>query len=338
MSILIGSSNIDGSGSAANLIDLGGTELEYSDLTSEFLNVDGNKEKHYAIVLNSGVQWNDPGVKEIYIDEYLDYDRTYISGFVDVFIKYPETDGIEETDLSIGVCKRGYIDTTALGNSNDEIRVSMESNSGDWSNLLEVFTGDGNDEVEIRMPTNFDDDDPTNKYIIDVSATYSEFNVNLGSGNDVFSYRNSAMTHFNDSVSRYVDGGDGTDIIYISKSIYDLNFSNFEAIISNPYYDNLEIAISEQQLANNGVSNIGTIVNDISISIIDDYTSITVESLSTNQENYISSVISELENTVYHDNNTYSFDENLDNYYAVTITYQDSSYTLLTNEINEDWL
>ncbi|SDI05499.1 hypothetical protein SAMN04488136_1511, partial [Vibrio xiamenensis] len=65
---------------------------------------------------------------------------------------------------------------------------------------------------------------------------------------------------------------------------------------------------------------LGFILDDVSAQFSDDYTSIEVADLSQAQSNYLSE----------HDLDSSEFA-------AVTVTYGDESYTLLTNEVSDAW-
>ncbi len=136
---------------------------------------------------------------------------------------------------------------------------------------------------------------------LDDSSKWTEFTVDLGMGDDLFQY--SLAEAASSSQVRYVDGGEGLDTINLYRDTADLDFSNIEYITNMSDEDVITLTISEEQLAENESLR----VHDILLEFSDDYDSITAT-------------------------------EAYNDYYTVTVTYDDASYTITTNVLDSDWL
>ncbi len=368
MEVIVGTTNTDGSGSAANLTADNGTEITSDMLTEK--RTESHEEGSYYFTYSEGyytddfyvqqvtgsnrfssgefnpltivntAEWNADGLKEVLVSGSGATLDVRVENFVDVAIYlhtdeegdsdyrqvYEDEDG-EDIDypgvddyITVLYAKRGVIDTTTLGDEDgegteyiDNIMIYPKSNGSSWSNLFEVTTGNGDDEVcfiGIYDDTDYDGDGVDDGYFmtrsgdeveLDDSSKWTEFTVDLGMGDDLFQY--SLAEAASSSQVRYVDGGEGLDTINLYRDTADLDFSNIEYITNTSDEDVITLTISEEQLAEN--ENLG--VHDILLEFSDDYDSITAT-------------------------------ETSNNHYTVTVTYDDASYTISTNVLDSDWL
>ncbi len=163
------------------------------------------------------------------------------------------------------------------------------------------------------------------------NSQWSEFDVELGGGEDIFYYQiNKAATS---NQLRDVDGGDGIDslILYNSDDSYyfdnnDLTVSHFEVIAANTVNHNYTFTLNEELLQDNNDNELGLIVAGLNIEFSDQYDSLSVDTLTDTQEAYLEA---NLPSSYRH--------ANLDDYYAVTVTYDDQTYTLITTNISSFW-
>ena len=331
--VVFGETNTDGTGSAANLGEYNGEIIGLLDwqfdsiayfLHDNFVyegeHVFGsihNVDLTFALDIVNNAEWNQGGLKEISItDGQLQNDGEFsqinISGFVDVHI---DTSAMSEwlpdyevLNISVYEAKRGTIDVTGISNDVD-IEITPYSNGEGWSNTFSVATGEGNDNVSFDAFINPD-------RIAAGTSRWTEFDVKLGDGDDTFYY---ALTDAElADTERLVEGGEGFDTLKLSSDTDDLSFSDFELITSTSN-SGVSLSISSDLLAAN-TNELGFILDDVSAQFSDDYTSIEVADLSQAQSNYLSE----------HDLDSSEFA-------AVTVSYGDDSYTLLTNEVSDAW-
>ncbi len=344
MTIYIGTTNTDGSGSAQNLNadNSFSPTFEYISgplesqpegtwvygYVDDVLSVTKTEERYcvycfeYSIEATNLSTWNAEGLKEIAM---YDVEEGYveINNFVDVYFinDYYGTaepygyDG--DQTLVINDAKRGYIDTrNTRGDPADEgityqmvsstdIIIAPHSNGDSWSNLFEVYTGLGSDKVTFTASQ----DDGSR----DTSTQWTEFYVDLGEYRDTFTYD---LTH---SVSsdqlRYVDGGDDTDTLTLLVDTDDLDFENFEIITS----DGVTLSLTANSLEQNSTSEIGLIIEDTYVEFGADILDASVSSLSDAQQDYLEEL---------------NFDS--DEYSTITVTTDDgATYTLLMNEVDD---
>ncbi len=346
--IIYGSSNTNGSGSAANLTPENGTEVvweydyensDYDHDNWKYVNgeVHGHLSDYYedlALNFDNFGEWNDEGVKEIYIDSDLPEPNIrymYTSNFVDVDIDIgtmaatpyeldPDSYHLFDSSLDIDVqfridvwdAKRGHIDASQ-SNQDVGIGIAPKSNGDSWSNLFEVETGSGNDAVR------FDSFTESDSQHFRPSAEWTEFNVSMAEGDDTFIY--SLHQANNDAMTRFVDGGEGFDTLALHRDSDDIEFSGFELIIVDGDGEELvTLAMDQELLEDNSSSEQGLILDSVEVELTDDYTSVEVSELNSTQRKYLSE----------HDLDSSEFA-------AVTVTYGDDSYTLLTNEVSDAW-
>lgn len=318
MSILFGETNLDGKGSAANLlengqmIDLSVKQFDFSDFPHEWswdvedgmALVSSTLDHYHSIftsVSNTG-EWNESGMKEVYIDsndaetltgEY-NLESLTVENYVDVYINLTEELANEngETQINVIDAKRGEIDTQDAGSVNIEILAN--SNGDSWSNLFDVTTGDSDDEVQLY-------------YSSESSMTeWTEFSVALNGGDDSFHY--DLADAASELQTRFVDGGDDEDTLVLYSDTDDLDFANFEHIETEALED-VTLTLNQELLSNNAD---GLTISGVDIDFSDQYDEISA---------------------------TEQLDENGQDtgYWDVTVSYDDASYTLVTDSIDQDW-
>ncbi len=322
-SLITGSTNTDGTGSAENLTVDNGYDIDLSQEYTTFTDfgngegqwtiVDGDTTladkynrygDHHSSITNTG-DWNGDGQKEISIDtadfEYLDNtnnDFLTIENFVDVNLHLSDFDHNGELQITILDAKRGTIDLSDH-TGNTQLHIGVHSNNANWSNMFEVIGSASGDDVSIGGRG---------------VSQYTEFSMDLAGGDDSFSCTLDAAKSADQT--RFVDGGEGVDTIYIynTESGIDtmadvVDFVNFE-IINARYTDNL--TLTEEVLEKNGTEESPLIVLEATeIDFAGD-----VESISAVETDYI----------------------NEDGYYEVTVDYADASYTVITDSVDDSWL
>ncbi len=335
MTVIVGSSNKDGSGSASNLTPENGLELnmEYAIYENgwgggvyyqhQYDNIHVSQEwddwGYYsrAQFINTG-EWNADGLKEIYIhddgqslmleDENEEGD-IYIGNFADVSLTLTE-DFVYywSSNIYVSGAKRGHIDVSEL-DYGVNLYIEPQSNGPSWSNLFTVTTSDDDDQVSF---TSTDDHQGTN---------WTEFNVSLNDGDDTFIYRlEEASSQYQ---TRYVDGGEGFDQLVIYEDAENLEFANFESISGSRYYydeyeydyeSNVTLTLNEEILIANNADTSLLEIQDLAVEFADDYDSI----YTTERRGY-----------------EYEYEYYETEYYVI-ITYDDQTYGLVTNTL-EGW-
>ncbi|MFB9136162.1 hypothetical protein ACFSJQ_22245 [Vibrio olivae] len=372
MTVYVGTTNIDGTGSSRDLNSENSFEVPF-DLISgppedeswpeatwvegyidQNLSVTETTEKFcvycfdYSANASNLSTWNAPGLKEIAIydcdDSYVEInnfvDVTYVTDYYGIW--GPGHDGYQA--LTINGAKRGYIDTRNLeGNSREwqfvdedspdygysfegyhemdtttcwsDITIRPHSNGDSWSNLFEIYTGYAEDTVYF---SSYQDGD------IDTSTQWTEFKVDLGEDNDIFIY---GIEHsVSDAQQRFVDGGEGNDVLFLPLDTDDLDFVNFELISSN--HGSLYL---DQSLLANNQTELGLIINDTSVQLSPDVTDIEVNTLNEQQIAYLETTADWQQ---YSYNGGYSFLSS-EEFVAVNVTVDEQSYTLLMNNADE---
>ncbi len=342
-SIIIGSSNTNGSGSAANLTPDNGQliTLEPSEYNNDYYweyyysddlvyaDLYGTQRGETLYVENLA-EWNAEGVKEISIESGTDYD-TYnylddiiIDGFVDVNIRLDDhTDiGADHLYVDIDSAKRATIDTSELvfhhedgtvSDMNNYISISVTSNSASWSNLFSIKTGAGEDTVDLYERSS------------DSGSQWTEFDIDLGDGTDHFYFDISAAA--SSRQTRNVDGGEGTDYLYLYRNMEDVDFTNFEVVAAYYPTRNYDITLDESLLANNHGADEGLIVANLDVRFSDDYDDLQVSELTEQQALYITNTMEDF----------YLSRVDVEDFQAVTLTYGDDTYTMFTNETELAW-
>ncbi len=329
-SLITGSSNTDGTGGAENLTVENGHEIDLEqgwvvDSDDQYgrtshlddglttIEVIDNHSGHGLddidiSIVNTG-EWNDDGLKELSVDSqdaahYLNSQETgdiTIENFVDVNLHVADTGTWSGTNYHIEGAKRGTIDFSDSTDvySDNYLDITAQSNGDHWGNTFDIIGSEHSDHFSISG---------------DSSTQYTEFSVDLGAGRDSFT---AGVAAANSSVTtRFVDGGDGTDTLYVKGDTEDLGieFVNFEKI-HGPSGDSLvTVTLDENVLAHNGSADAPLIVYDAAVEFTGD-----IESISATESDY-SDVISH------------------NDFYEVTVNYDDASYTVITDHIDQDWL
>ncbi len=327
-SLITGSTNTDGTGSAANLTVENGHEIDLDHYTTfdDYGNTDGkwtivdgdttiedsfNRYGDNRVSITNTADWNDDGEKEISIDtadfDFLnDSDYLTISNYVDVDLRVADIDHNGELMINIEGTKRGTIDLSDNDGAS-ELSIAAKSNSDHWGNMFKVTGSNYQDSVSIGTGGND-------------GTQYTEFSMDLAGGDDTFSC--TLYSAKSDSQTRFVDGGEGVDTITVcstesgnhSDTVTDVDFVNFE-IINARYVDNL--ILNEDILEKNGTEDSPlTVKNATEIDFAGD-----VESISAVETDYI---------------NEHGRPE--DGYYEVTVDYADASYTVITDSVDDSWL
>ncbi len=347
MTIYIGTTNTDGSGSAQNLNadNSFSPTFEYISgplesqpegtwvygYVDELLSVTRTTEKYcvycfsYHDEASNLSTWNAEDLKEIAIynneDGYVE-----INNFVDVcFVNdyygtWDEHGHDGNQKLVINDAKRGYIDTRNLeGDPADEGSIGYGDTVVCSSNIIIAPHSNGDSWSNLfEVYTGLGSDKVTftasqDDGSRDTSTQWTEFHVDLGEDNDTFTYD---LTH---SVSsgqlRYVDGGDDTDTLTLLVDTDDLDFENFEIITSNV----VTLSLTANLLESNSSSEIGLIIDDTDVEFSADILDVSVSSLSDAQQDYLAEL---------------DFDS--DEYSAITVTTEDgATYILLMNEVDD---
>ncbi|CAH0526161.1 hypothetical protein [Vibrio hippocampi] len=201
--VYTGYTNTDNTGSKLsefnNSVDLDeGTFLNVDDVQLSDTGLTG------VSIVNNG-EWNQAGYKEVEVDT--DKTSVFIENFVDVSITATSSDGVT---IDVLQAKRGTIDT---GSGDDVINVSVFSNENVWDNTFYIDSGAGDDTITLDH---------------DLNSEYTEFSIDAGAGDDVVDI--SALDETIDDVAdRFVDGGDGFDVLVISGEDA-VTFADFEVI------------------------------------------------------------------------------------------------------------
>ncbi|MGD8171941.1 hypothetical protein ACQEXU_09795 [Vibrio sp. TRT 21S02] len=301
MAILIGTTNIDGTGTSKNLTKDNTTYIQEdsyllwnkSGITIACTDHD-DLIKLDKIIINSD-QWNKIGYKEANISS----NSTFIdiNNIVDVNIFNKSESGF--STLNITNVKRGQIDTSNSASS-DTINIGVKSNSDSWSNTFDIDTGRGDDTVTLE---NIE------------GSQYTEFSINVGKGNDIVDLSQLSAASRDDK-ERHVDGGKGFDIL-ITNGDDTITFEGFEAIQGKGF--NQTLTLDSDDLASNSKATTGLIVTDIDLAFSTEITLIDVDDLTNKQTR-------EIERK--------GFDA--DEYHQVHVLSDGVEYTLLTNDDSFD--
>jgi Ca2+-binding RTX toxin-like protein len=191
-SVKVGSTNTNGTGSAANL---GGNQIVLEDVNTSVGIIDGMYAEHSTEELNDQITvsadyWNARGQKELRVDT-VDTDVS-AKDFVDIDINLANsTAGVSVT---VENAKRGEINT---GSGDDIVNLSVQTNGAGWSNFFDIDTGAGSDEINITNSLN---------------SQYTKFNIDAGTGDDtVDASLLSANNHA--ANARTINAGAGDDEI-----------------------------------------------------------------------------------------------------------------------------
>ncbi len=322
-SLITGSSNTDGTGGAENLTVENGHEIDLSHYTDyqEDLGgwkgtiIDGNTtivnefdhHGYYKFSITNTADWNDDGQKEISVDmEDFAYQiddsqgtNITIDNFVDVNFHAVDIDCSGELFYTFEGIKRGTIDFSD-NTERSNIVIHTQSNGASWGNTVEVT---GSEYTDIVSISGYE------------GTEYTEFSVDLGGGNDEFSsYLDPAKSA---DQTRFVDGGDGVDTISLhdteAGTLAEVDFVNFEIITANDY----ELTLNEYVLSHNGTQDAPLIVEGAAeLNFSGD-----VESITATEYDYVN------------DHGVHK-----DGYYEVTVDYDDASYTIISDNVDDAWL
>ena len=324
-SLITGSSNTDGSGGAENLTVENGHEIDLEqgwviddpnpyDTDAHLTDGDttittsedeaGNGLHDIDITIENTGEWNDDGQKELSVDT--DDAAHYLNGAgsASITIENFVDVNLHATDTGswTGVT---YVIEGAKRGTIDFSDSTDKTNSNDLD-IIAHSNGDHWDNTfEITGSENSDHFSISG----DSSTQYTEFSVDLGAGRDTFSVDVAAA---NSSVTtRFVDGGEGFDTLTITGDIEELGieFVNFERIHGSSGDSLATVTLNENVLTHNGSEDAPLIVENAAVEFTGD-----IESISATESDYGN------------------------NYYDVTVNYDDASYTVITDHIDQDWL
>ncbi len=316
MSIITGATNTDGSGSAANLTAENGHEIdltyytdhEHNDGGSWWNYVDGDTTvylavSHYAYqtgIITNTAEWNAEGQKEISVD-LADLEWGGGAGNIITISNFVDVN-LHAVDLHNG----GILVYTIEGAKRGTLDFSESGGLLDLTIEAKSNGASWSNLFEVTGSTHNDDVTITG----DSDSQYTEFSIDLGTGDDEFASTLADAIYA--SQTRFVDGGEGTDTIRVynnesTDTIADVDFINFE-VLKN--YNEDPITLTEYVLANNGSEDEPLIVDiEGELDFAGD-----VDSITASESDY---------------------DEG---FYEVTVDYGDTSYTIITNSIDEAWL
>jgi len=198
MSIKIGTTNTNGSGSATNLDDRHEVLAtpKYNNASTSTSGYTASVDADQNLIQATASRWNGYDTKEVKVDAN---DRNIkVANFVDVDINAQGSlAGIEVEVLD---AKRGEVNT---GAGDDRIEVAMKSNGASkaWNNMFTIDSGAGNDAIVMTNSKN---------------SNYTSIDINAGSGDDVIDI--SAVSAGSTDVSRVINGGSGNDFVLGSDS------------------------------------------------------------------------------------------------------------------------
>ncbi|MBT6362284.1 MAG: DUF4114 domain-containing protein, partial [Rhodospirillaceae bacterium] len=231
-------------------IDVNSESLDLSDVTpDDFGTTDtvefegGETEVTYVDADTAFAEFTDAwgDVSDIDADSDVAADVS-IANFADVDVDLG--DGGDST-VTIDGAAQGDIST---GDGDDVVDVDAQSIGDDWSNLFEIDTGDGSDQVTVtgdQGVTEIDIDTGEGSDIINLDGNYSEAIVDAGAGDDVIvggSGDDVILAGDGDDLmsggsgSDVLDGGEGTDTLQLSNSYddYSISFDGDQMIVSGP--------------------------------------------------------------------------------------------------------
>ncbi|WP_367990189.1 hypothetical protein AB2S62_16450 [Vibrio sp. NTOU-M3] len=300
MSIIIGTTNTDGTGSSVDLDENNGTYInDDSSLTwnEDGVTVESDNEDHSkidSITINSD-EWNKEGYKEANLNS----EATYIdiNNVVDVNIVNNTASHFSE--INVMNVKRGQVDTSN-GVSNDVINVGVKSNSDSWSNHFDINSGHGNDEITM---TGIE------------GSQYTSFSIDAGKGNDTVDVSGMAYASSADK-ERHIEGGKGFDTL-ITNGDDTITFEGFEVVQGTGFDQTL--TLDSDALAANYKPGFGLVVSDIDVEFSDDVTMVESHDLGMKQVNYLERM---------------GLDS--DDYHQVNVVSDGVEYTILTNDDSFD--
>lgn len=166
-----------------------GVGLDWLDATTARLALDG--------------AWN--SIKNVHVDDFSG-DRLILENWVDVWVSL---EGDTDLEVRVDGAKRGEVTT---GTGDDTVWIGVDSNSGDWNNVMKITTGDGADTITVTVATR-DYSGSAFQAAYDASWTHSV--ILAGAGDDVITGGRS---------TEIIDGGSGDDtvILHGPRDAYDI--------------------------------------------------------------------------------------------------------------------
>ncbi|CCN69092.1 hypothetical protein [Vibrio nigripulchritudo] len=245
MTLLVGTTNTDGTGSAENLtIDNATQVIEGTGGSHGVWGVDLESligtpySPDEKLIDASLVSWNKHGYKEVKVEGNVD--SIYLSNFVDVHVAVNNDSG---TSMFIENAKRGHIET---GSGDDLIGLFVQSNNNIWSNHFTIDTGAGNDEI----------------YLWDTEGSHrTNLNINAGNGDDLVDI--TGLQNADQGVTRVIDGGEGLDV-FVHGGDASVDFKNFE-VIQSSYGEHVELTFDD--LNKNGNTEHGLVIDAASFHV-----------------------------------------------------------------------
>ncbi len=293
MTIILGETNTDGSGSSSNLTGDNGDIVLGTYIDEDgILALDGDTRlgEVFDTATIYSDEWDLDGYKEASIDG--SYDRITVTNVTDVNITNSADSGVSH--IEVLYAKRGQIDTSD-SDSADSIFIAVTSNSASWSNMFEITTGAGNDFVEFYNVAN---------------SNLTGFDVDLGTGNDTLDISELLVATSN-ADDRYATGGSGLDVL-ITNGDEAVDFADFEVITGS---SDVTVTLDADLIESNASSELGLVVADVELEISDDVSATVTESLSGDQEDYLTEL---------------GYDAS--DFVAVDVITDEGAYAILTND------
>ncbi len=293
MSVILGETNTDGTGSSANLTGENGEIV-----TGVYIDEDGilamDGDSRLGEVFDTATvysdEWDLDGYKEVSVEG--SYDRITVTNVTDVDITNSASNGVSH--IEVLYAKRGQIDTSD-SDSADSIFIAVTSNNELWSNMFEVTTGAGNDYVQFYNVAN---------------SNLTGFDVDLGAGNDTLDISDLLVATSN-ADSRYATGGEGLDVL-ITNGDSAVDFADFEVITGS---SDVTVTLDSDLLEANSSSSLGLVVADVQLELSDDISASVSEELSGDQEDYLTEL-------------GYDASE----FVVVDVITEEGAYSILTND------
>ncbi|UAB72607.1 hypothetical protein INR79_25450 [Vibrio sp. SCSIO 43132] len=259
ISSFIGTTNIDGTGSAN---DLNGDNAAASVVGFDSWSGDGVSIEHLddssqSVFIRSD-SWNKQGYKEAKVEG--ESESVFISNFVEIDVNLANNTGSE---VVIENAKRGEVTT---GDGADIISISAYSSNALWSNLFTIDSGAGNDHIVFTHSKN---------------SQFTEFDIKAGSGDDIVDISDLSspatwISRPSDAIyeelfgpnepgtppqmTRNVDGGSGFDVLKLGNNRNEhsnfedhVMYSNFEAIVG--VGDDVNLILNNEMLTHNDAAN-----------------------------------------------------------------------------------
>ncbi len=244
MSVIIGASNVDGSGSSLGLNSSNGITVSdnYQFDGVRAFDYNSNDGSQYSSLYLYTESWGET-YKEAYVNGH--YEEATIDNVTDVSL-------INQSDLGYSAlevlgAKRGYIDTSGV-DSDDSLFIGVESNSASWSNLFTINTGEGDDQLVMG---NFG------------GTQWTEFDIDMGTGEDIvdISELSDALSY---SQTRQIEGGEGFDVL-ITNGDDVVEFSGFEVIHGSQTGQSL--TVDSALIESNAQSEMGLVIVDLDVEL-----------------------------------------------------------------------